>query len=59
MKEARLAAGLSQAKMSEILDIPVRTIEDWESGRRNPPEWAKKLIVNELKRIAKETLNSF
>lgn len=56
IKEARLAAGLSQAKMSEILGIPIRTIENWESGRRNPPKWAKKLIVKELERIAKETL---
>ena len=34
IKDARIAAGLSQKKMSQILEIPVRTIQDWEGGKR-------------------------
>lgn len=55
IKEARLAAGLSRPQMSKALyDIPVRNIEDWESGKHKPPAWAEKLIIKELERIAAE-----
>lgn len=52
IKEARLAAGLSQQKMSDIMGIPKRTIENWETGQRTPPEWAERLVIAELERIA-------
>lgn len=32
----RKAAGLSRAKLSVLSGVPVRTIEDWESGARLP-----------------------
>lgn len=48
IKEARLAAGLTQQGMSDMLGIPKRTIEDWEGERRIPPEWAKKLVIEKL-----------
>ena len=48
IKEARLRAGLSRAEMSKQFDIPARTIEDWESGRRKPPAYVEKLIVDKL-----------
>ena len=54
IKEARLNAGLTQARMSELLEIPKRTIGDWETGQRTPPIYVEKLIVRELERIAKE-----
>lgn len=55
IKEARLAAGLSRPQMSKaIYDIPVRNIEDWESGKHKPPAWAEKLIIEKLEKIAKE-----
>ena len=53
IKAARKAAGLTQQKMSDILGIPKRTIENWDSGQRNPAPWAIKLIIEELERIAK------
>ncbi len=52
IKDARLAAGLTQAKMSELLEIPKRTIESWEEGSRSCPLYVQKLIINELKRFA-------
>lgn len=51
IKEARLAAKLTQAQMSEMMLIPVRTIQDWEGGRRKCPPWAERLIIAELVRI--------
>ena len=48
IKEARKAAGLTQREMSELLGIPMRTIQDWENDRRTPPDWAEKLILEKL-----------
>lgn len=57
IKDARLNAGLTQAKMSEVFEIPKRTIENWETGKRNPPAYVEKLIIRELERIATEENN--
>ena len=54
LKEARIAAGLSQKAMSDLLEIPKRTIENWEGGKNKCPVWAEKLIIMELQRIAEE-----
>lgn len=51
LKEARKAAGLSQAEMSNMFEIPKRTIENWEAGLRNPPVYVEKLIVEKLMQI--------
>jgi DNA-binding transcriptional regulator YiaG len=34
--------------MSDLLGIPLRTIEDWDSGRRKPPEYVVSLIIYKL-----------
>ena len=52
IRDARKAAGLTQAGMSETMGIPKRTIEDWEAGKASPPEWAKRLVLKELAEIA-------
>lgn len=54
IREARLNAGLTQQRMSEVFEIPKRTIENWEAGKRNPPAYVEKLIIRELERIAEE-----
>ena len=51
LKEARKAAGLSQAEMSSLFEIPKRTIENWEAGSRNPPVYVEKLIIEKLMQI--------
>ena len=53
IKEARLNAGLTQAKMSEVFKIPKRTIENWETGNRKPPKWAEMLVVEKLNGMRK------
>lgn len=49
LKEARAAAGLSQQAMADRMLIPKRTIEDWEAGRRTPPPYVQRFVLNELK----------
>lgn len=36
IKELRLKAGLTQAKLSELSGTSKRAIEEWEGGRRVP-----------------------
>lgn len=48
IKEARKATNMTQADMSEYFGIPLRTLEDWEAGRRSPAPWAEKLILEKL-----------
>ncbi len=43
-KEIRKIAGLTQKELSELTKIPKRTIENWESGKRVPPDWVLLLI---------------
>jgi DNA-binding transcriptional regulator YiaG len=40
--------------MSEVFEIPKRTIENWETGTRTPPTYVEKLIIRELERIAEK-----
>ena len=54
IKEARQAAGLSQQGVTDVLGIPRRTIQDWESGKRTPPGWAEALVIEKLERIAQD-----
>ena len=54
IKEAREQAGLSRAEMSRLFEIPVRTLEDWDAGKSNPPPYVKKLIIEKLQTISKE-----
>lgn len=42
--EARVKSGLSQGKFAEMLGVSVRTLQDWEQGRREPSGAAKSLI---------------
>ena len=52
IKKARIEAGItSRAEMSRVFEIPIRTLENWESGVRIPPHWAEKLIIDKLEQI--------
>lgn len=51
IEEARKAAGLSRAEMSRIMEIPYRTIQDWESGKRKCPPYVERLVIKELNEL--------
>ncbi len=42
---ARIKSGLSQSDFAKLLGVSVRTLQDWEQGRRQPSGAAKTLIV--------------
>ncbi len=42
--EARNKAGLSQSAFACLLGVSVRTLQDWEQGRREPTGAAKTLL---------------
>ena len=48
IQEAREQAGLSRAEMSRVFEIPLRTLEEWDAGRRIPPPYVEKLIIEKL-----------
>ena len=54
IKEAREQSGLSRAEMSRLFEIPLRTLEDWEAGKRTPPPYVEKLIIEKLHRIKEQ-----
>ncbi|ARP88847.1 helix-turn-helix domain-containing protein [Bordetella genomosp. 9] len=44
ISEARSRVGLPQADFAKLLGVSVRTLQDWEQGRRNPSGAAKTLL---------------
>ena len=49
IKELRESIGMNRRQFSEHTGIPIRTLEDWEAGRRTPPEYVPRLLVYMLK----------
>lgn len=48
IKELREQTGMNRREFSEYTKIPVRTLEDWEAGRRTPPEYVPRLLNYQL-----------
>ena len=49
IRKIREQTGLTRKDFSIRIGIPLRTIEDWEAGRRRPPEYIPRLIASQLK----------
>ena len=43
--EIRQKTGLSQSKFASLLGVSVRTLQDWEQGRRAPSGAARTLLL--------------
>ena len=39
---------ISQSALARRFDIPLRTVQDWHGGRRKPPEYVVRMIVELL-----------
>lgn len=42
--EARVRTALSQAQFAQLLGVSVRTLQEWEQGRRQPSGAARSLL---------------
>lgn len=43
--KTRKRTGLSQARFAQLLGVSVRTLQDWEQGRRAPSGAARTLLM--------------
>jgi putative transcriptional regulator len=43
--KTREKTGLSQARFAQLLGVSVRTLQDWEQGRRVPSRAARTLLM--------------
>ncbi len=48
IRELRESVGENRSEFSKHTGIPVRTLEDWEAGRRTPPEYIPRMIAYQL-----------
>lgn len=55
IKEMRTLLGLSQTAFGEKYQIPMRTIQDWEAGKRTPPIYVILLLERAVLEDAKKT----
>lgn len=44
IKELRLSTRMTQREFAGYFNIPLRTIENWETGKRKPPEYVVESI---------------
>lgn len=53
IKDYRKKIGLAQQQFADLFGISIDTVKAWDSGRRKPPEWAEKLIIEKLEKLRK------
>jgi len=49
IRALRERTGMNRKEFSEYTKIPLRTLEDWEAGRRTPPEYIPRLLAYQVK----------
>lgn len=50
IKKLRIACGMTQKAFAEYFSIPKRSIENWEGGTRNAPEYLIELMEYKLRK---------
>jgi putative transcriptional regulator len=45
VSQTRAKTGLSQSRFAELLGVSLRTLQDWEQGRRAPSGAARTLLM--------------
>lgn len=48
LKETIKSLVISQQKAADIVGMPLRTLESWLGGKRKPPEWVERLVIEKL-----------
>lgn len=41
--------GLTQLQAAKVIGCPLDTLRNWEQGKRIPPEWVLRLVVEKLR----------
>ena len=54
LKKIREQTGLNRREFAEYFEIPLRTVEDWEAGKRKMPPYLLRLISYKVRIEAKE-----
>lgn len=49
IRKLREETGMNRKEFSTYTQIPVRTLEDWEAGRRIPPEYIPRLLAYQVR----------
>lgn len=49
LKKIRADLGLSRKTFSEYIGIPLRSLEEWEAGRRKMPEYLLRMMIYYIK----------
>ena len=52
-EKIRAILGISRAAFSRKYNIPIRTLEDWDAGKKNPPQY----VMDLLERVVNEDKN--
>ena len=50
IKALRLSTGMKQGEIAKYFDIPLRTLQNWEAGVRQPPEYLIALMQYKLEK---------
>lgn len=48
IKSERIRLGLTQHQLADLLGIPFRTIQNWETGQRKCPDYVERLILEKM-----------
>lgn len=56
LKHVRESYGLTRKQVSDLLNIPLRTIENWEMGQRKCPEYVEQLVIDKLEYLHQQGL---
>lgn len=46
--KAQKATGMTQKAFAEYFGIPVRTLQDWQAGKRKMPDYLLRLMIYKL-----------
>ena len=56
-RRIRAILGISRAEFSRRYHIPIRTLEEWDSGKNHPPVYIMELLERAVKEDAKKELS--
>ena len=57
IKDLREQYGLSRTQFCALLNIPYRTVQDWEAGKRKMPDYVCELIEYKLNKEIMDNKN--